>query len=286
MKQKLPGDCQAYLRSMGVVAYGLAPKCHESKSSNIKHKTCDWREGEPPLPLAIMRHALYLSIASLYSSTSNFYVADYRDTFFQADPFARVVERRGRRLRGLELLLVAEHWPFKRIGNCPFNGGWVRSCWGRGAFDVIKEQAVLCSGSYMGAQPAIINFERTLLGEMDESDCHGKGVPSDQGYLNFLYYNGRLPSSTFVEGRGDGVVNTVGSLDGSRPRNEGLLPTTHVNINEYWQIRDDEGYVVEDDGATRSAAVHQWDRFGMEFTTFVSGLGKCDAPACYAHVAS
>ena len=24
--------------------------------------------------------------------------------------------------------VVAEHWPFKQIGNCPFNGGWVESC--------------------------------------------------------------------------------------------------------------------------------------------------------------
>ena len=37
--------------------------------------------------------------------------------------------------------------------------------------------------------------------------------------------------------RGDGVVNTVGSLDGSRPRHAGYLPPTHVNIGEYWQIR-------------------------------------------------
>ena len=110
------------MRKSGVVAYGLVPDCSASSGGNIKHKTCKWRKGQPPLPLAIIRHALYLAIAKTYSPRSMFYVADYRDTFFQADPFARVVERRGRRLEGLELLVVAE-----RAGLCenqPVCRGW------------------------------------------------------------------------------------------------------------------------------------------------------------------
>lgn len=82
-RNKLQRGCEAYLRKSGVVAYGLVPDCSQSSGSNIKHKTCKWREGQPPLPLAIIRHALYLAIAKTYSPTSMFYVADYRDTFFQ-----------------------------------------------------------------------------------------------------------------------------------------------------------------------------------------------------------
>jgi hypothetical protein len=110
-RSRLQRGCEAYLRKSGVVAYGLVPDCSASSGGNIKHKTCKWRDGQPPLPLAIIRHALYLAIAKTYSPRSMFYVADYRDTFFQADPFARVVERRGRRLEGLELLVVAECLP-------------------------------------------------------------------------------------------------------------------------------------------------------------------------------
>ena len=95
-----------------------------------------------------------------------------------------------------------------------------------------------------------MNFETRLLNEVDAHDCHHKGVPSDQGYLNYLFYTGNLPAETFVETRGDGVVNTVGSLDGSRPRHAGYLPPTHVNIGEYWKIRDAAGYVL---GTTRRA---------------------------------
>ena len=184
-----------------------------------------------PCRSAIIRHALYLAIAKTYSPRSMFYVADYRDTFFQADPFVRVVERRGRRSRAWSSsssrALLVTVWksqgferrsfftstsidarerhrrgvismkpklirrrPFKKIGNCPFNGGWVRNCWGRAEWDRLRNQSVLCSGSYMGAQPAIVNFETRLLNEVDAHDCHHKGVPSDQGYLNYLFYTG------------------------------------------------------------------------------------------------
>ena len=265
----------AYLQSMGVIAYGIEPKC-SAKGGSIKHKTCEWKDGQPPLPLAIIRHACYLAIALKYDDISNFYVADYRDTFFQSDPFES-------RLRGLDLVLFAEHFPFKQIGNCPFNGGWVRNCWGRAVYDAFKEKVVLCSGSYMGSKEGIVNFEKTLLASVLKDDCHQKGVPSDQGYLNYLYYAGLLPKETSVQDRGYGVVNTVGSLDGSRPRQAGYLPKTHVNIGEYWQIRDHQGYVLQDDKITRSPVVHQYDRFHIEFRDFVTKLGNCDAPSCYQH---
>lgn len=278
--RKMQKSSAEYLKSMGVVAYAIEPDCSESKGGSIKHKTCKWRRGQPSLPLAIIRHSLYLSIASLYSEESNFYVADYRDTFFQRDPFAAV----GRTLRGLDLILVAEHWPFKQIGNCPFNGGWVRNCWGKDAFESIRSQVVLCSGSYMGAKPAIVNLERLIMDEVHSNECHARGVPSDQGYVNYLYYTGRLPrEGTYVQDRGSGVVNTLGSLDGSRPRRAGYLPESHVNVGQYWQLRDGEGYVLQDDKVTRSAAVHQYDRFTLEFRDFVRELGKCDAPQCYEY---
>ena len=48
---------------------------------------------------------------------------------------------------------------------------------------------------------------------------------------------------------------------------------------------DAEGYVLDDDTRTRSAAVHQYDRFFLEFKQFVTRLGQCDSPGCYSHPA-
>ena len=85
----------------------------------------------------------------------------------QSDPF--VALRAERAAAGpdaaADLVLFAEHFPFKKIGNCPFNGGWVRGCWGKGVYEKVSEQVVLCSGSYMGTRRAIAAFESTLLHE-------------------------------------------------------------------------------------------------------------------------
>lgn len=120
----------------------------------------------------------------------------------------------------------------------------------------MKEKVVLCSGSYSGPRDLIMGFERALLDDVDASQCHKKGVPSDQGYLNKLFFSGELMGAV-VQERGVGLVNTVGSMDGSRPRSLGHLPKSHINLKQYWKIIDEDGYVIQNDG-TRSIIVHQW----------------------------
>ena len=275
--KKMKPDAIEFLRGMRVIAYPINPVCNTS-GSTIKHKTCHWHSKEPPLPLAIIRHQLYRAWAEHYSEDSLFYVADYRDTFFQASPFPPLRAERASAEAPPELVLFAEHYPFKKLGNCPFNGGWVRGCWGKKVYDRMKAQVVLCSGSYMGTKRAIIAFESTLLDEVQRAQCHAKGQPSDQGYLNKLYYAGQLSEAVTiaVHDRGTGIVNTVGSLDGSRPRGEGYLPPTHVNLGEYWGMRNPSGYVMQDDGVTYSPAVHQWDRFYHELRDHVDKTLACD----------
>ena len=88
---------------------------------------CDWHtEQDMPLPLAVIRHELYLSWATLYSEASRLLILDFRDTFFQRDPFESLPL--GRQSispsTGLlerypfEQLVVLEHWPYKRMSNC------------------------------------------------------------------------------------------------------------------------------------------------------------------------
>ena len=81
---KIPKEAARFLQAMRVLCYPIAPVCNTSVSS-IKHKTCHWHPTQPPLPLAIIRHVLYRSWVEHYDDSSLFYVADYRDTFFQAN---------------------------------------------------------------------------------------------------------------------------------------------------------------------------------------------------------
>ena len=247
-----------------MVAYPLAPQCEAGSGSIKGAKTCAWAAGRAAIPLALIRHELYLSWARHYANSSRFFVADFRDTVFQRDPFAGLPPP----AHALELWLYAEHFPFKQFKRCPFNAGWVRNCWGKEKFAPLRDRAALCSGSYLGTRDGVAHFEATLLGEVADARCHEKDQASDQGYLNWLYYSGRLPGAV-VHDRGYGLVNTVGALCPGCKRHR--YPVGALGP-KFWRLRDRDGYVLQDDGATRSAVVHQYDRFDPEINGLVAKL--------------
>jgi hypothetical protein len=87
------------------------------------------------------------------------------------------------------------------------------------------------------------------------------GIESDQGYQNFLYYKGHFNSSlgdANLNYQGVGVVNTIGAMNGKRVPIDKKGP-----LDSFWKIKDRDGYILNNDG-TRSACVHQWDRFYLE----------------------
>ena len=77
----------------------------------------------------------------------------------------------------------------------------------------------MCSGSTLGSYIAIHNYLRTMLQSMDTVKCWLKGIESDQGYQNYLFYNGHfnteLGNATLFH-QGTGVVNTIGAMNGYR----------------------------------------------------------------------
>lgn len=58
-----------------------------------------------------------------------------------------------------------------------------------------------------------------MLVTMDTVKCWLKGIDSDQGYQNYLFYNGyfnnEYGNATLFK-QGEGVVNTIGALNGAR----------------------------------------------------------------------
>ena len=75
-----------------------------------------------------------------------------------------------------------------------------------------------------------------------------------------------------INHQGHSIVNTTGALDGRRVPKELKGP-----LDTHWKIRDNEGYILNYDG-TRSAVVHQWDRWYSEVVQFLDkkllGFGK------------
>ena len=276
-------QCRQFLMAMDVIAYPVQFNCSKAGGrGSVKQSTeCDWHtEQDISLPLAIIRHELYLSWAHLYSKESRLLILDFRDTFFQRDPFESLPlgRMRANPITGknerypFEQLMVLEHWPYKRMSNCPFNSWWVRGCWGAEKFKPMKTHPVLCSGSYFATRDGMIDIEAELLAEVREVRCHAKGVPSDQGYVNYLYWAGRLPFAAH-EIRGEGIVNTVGALMAKNTGGSiGPLAT-------WFKIISKDGFVLDNDLRTHSAVVHQWDRFYNELYWTVDSVLECQG--CY-----
>jgi hypothetical protein len=63
------------------------------------------------------------------------------------------------------------------------------------------------------------SYVRTMLQSMDSVKCWLKGIESDQGYQNYLFYNGffnTIKGNATLFQQGYGVVNTIGAMNGFR----------------------------------------------------------------------
>ena len=88
-----------YLRGEGVLAYQFSYECVKAKKGRRLLMTpagcvlTNWyKDGDKrsPRPLAISRYEMYRTWLSYYEPTSWGIVFDFRDTFFQRDPFTLV----------------------------------------------------------------------------------------------------------------------------------------------------------------------------------------------------
>lgn len=194
-------------------------------------------------------------------------VTDFRDTFFQKDPFGDS----GHVISGLEVYEEhvkqrTTHW----LVEIP-----VSLCKG-----VTFDEPMLCSGTTLGTRQAMMDYLEIMHKEMElwmKDDKCGKKLDrdgEDQSIHNYLFYTGKIPFATAVPNR-KGIVNTVG-VQGARIWNKhkehftsnSTSNPSYVGANEegrwlglHFALTDKEGYFLNFDG-TKSAVVHQYDRFG------------------------
>ncbi len=179
---------------------------------------------------------------------------DFRDTFFQSDPF--------RDFPGDTDLILSGESRRIRIGKtpgrpycsprvtgrctCPYNEEWIQTCWGEHFASSLNESVPICSGVFVGTPQGFFDLQRLLLMEMKKSSKKRYCKARDQGHVNFLYYSNQFPRSFVMQPQGDGIVNTVGYIARTRHHLEKHL--------------DSSGRVVNSDGSL-SPVVHQYDRF-------------------------
>jgi len=265
-QRKMAPGVEDYLKQQNVVAYPFEVECLKKDNCKFTDDFLGYPDPRPHRTFANIRYALYEYWLNYYKPCSYIMILDFRDTFFQKDPFETFGYPIDKRTPKYELHVFAENFKVKNIKKCVYNSLWVGRCFGKPALEQLKDEAVLCSGSTLGSFAGIDHYVSTMLRSMDEVQCWRKGIESDQGYQNYLFYNGYfntvMGNATFNH-QGHGVVNTIGAMNGRRVPKDQKGP-----LDTFWKIRDGQGYILNYDGS-RSAVVHQWDRFYSEIVQFL-----------------
>lgn len=255
--EKMKPGVAEYLQKTDCVAYGFDVDCKGKDNCKLRDDFLGYPDPRPYRTFANIRYALYEYWMQYYTDRSYILILDFRDTFFQGNPFSSFGPI-SQRVPKYDLKVFEENYKVKNIGKCVFNSLWVGKCFGRPALDALRDKPVLCSGSTLGSFEAIMHYTRTMLHSMDTVQCWKKGIESDQGYQNYLYYNGAFNlngHNATAYRQGEGIINTIGALNGHRVPKEMKGP-----LDTHWHARDKDGWIVNYDGS-RSACVHQWDRW-------------------------
>lgn len=85
--EKMKPGVQAYIKEMNVVAYAFDVDCAGIDNCRLKDDFLGYPDPRPYRTFANIRYALYEYWLRYYSETSYILILDFRDTFFQADPF-------------------------------------------------------------------------------------------------------------------------------------------------------------------------------------------------------
>lgn len=179
--------------------------------------------------------------------------ADFRDTFFQRDPF-EPIRRMVRTLPHADvpdLVLPAE---YRLLHNDTFNAGMLSMCYGKRILPRLPRDApVICSGVLLGNAAAFAALPAALVALAHR--CPFDKM-SDQAALNVLVHLHRRdlvhnatgrPIKVALEAAGTGFTATIGRFKGR----------DLADAFARGHIRD--GIVLNDDG-TPVPVVHQWDR--------------------------
>jgi hypothetical protein len=254
------------IKDSGCVVYTVETACAEE----LYHEVCSFK-GRPDMKASVnvIRYYLYQYWAALYNSNAMIMIADFRDVLFQSNPF--IFETKlwmpatGTATATAQLVVFQEAYPNKVINRCPFNSGWIRSCYGQDAIERIGYNTVSCSGVTIGTRDAMLVYTWLITQQLDpkvrggsrtNKECLSIGV--DQGFHNYLVYSGILDRymDVKISPQGQGPVNTLGAFF------NGTYTMLRFDLKT-WQVLRGEGknkYISNWDGKP-SPVVHQYDRF-------------------------
>lgn len=259
------------------------------------HKRCKFDAGSAEsYSVNMMRFYLYQWWSMIYEEDSLILVSDFRDVFFQSNPFDYKRETWGP--PNYQLVVFLEAFPNKMIYRCPHNSGWIKDCYGSDALSVVSDNMVSCSGITIGTRDALLVYSYLMTQQLDpkvrftrngldlkidrsqiptdNNKCSSNGV--DQGFHNFLLYSGQLDKVMDIKifPQGEGPVNTVGAFNGAQA-------LVKKNLYEWKVLRGEApNQMFYNWNGDPSPAIHQYDRymeshFKFQYEKYLYALKDC-----------
>jgi len=150
--------------------------------------------------------------------------ADFRDTYFQRDPFADLRAGRGEDVRAAPPgataaerpdLLLYEEWVNR--ADVWYRFDFAKKCYPSNAAQTLgRTLPMLCSGTTVGTRAGMIRYLEVLVDEFRANLRKGEHcrppVLTDQALHNWLLYTGKFGPRTAAVPWATGAVNTIGAL--------------------------------------------------------------------------
>mmetsp|Transcript_22978 Transcript_22978/g.52621 ORF Transcript_22978/g.52621 Transcript_22978/m.52621 type:complete len:663 (-) Transcript_22978:424-2412(-) len=212
-------------------------------------------------PVATARYELYWAWSQAYKPSSRIMLVDFRDTFFQEDPFRDMPKKSKNDIKEGAIHLYLENFEAVGLSRSTYNKGWITQAYGKAIMEEIGDPPVICSGSTAGDNVAINTYLRAMVVEYDKTQCKAKGC--DQGFHNYLFrknvlVNAQGINEIIMHEQGKGAVNNLSAM--------------RIKTLKEWGVLKDNGKVYNWDGSL-SPVVHQYDR-DKELANIVRSLSQ------------
>lgn len=128
-----------------------------------------------PYTLKVIYFYLYIKH---YCSSSNVYLCDFTDIFFQKNPFELITNTK-------PYVTSENHY----ICNCETNTTWIRLCYNNDIYNLLKKYQIINGGSILGNRETVVNLLKEMCADMTQIISRiGNYQNIDQASLNKTIY--------------------------------------------------------------------------------------------------
>jgi hypothetical protein len=125
-----------------------------SSCSGATNAVCTYRDHK--IPLSMLRIYIYSNLLQLYPPSTIVFITDFRDVFFQTNPFlfkpASVLTTPS------QLLLFSEAYPNRIVSRCHVATAMIMNCYGRDMLNLLGAQVISTSMNAIGNKDTILVY--------------------------------------------------------------------------------------------------------------------------------